>query len=71
MGEEVAAELLAIYEPYDAALRVYLGAEHVGVMKSWRTTKAAGGVVAEEPAAVEEEDAAPKKKGKRRGSKKL
>jgi hypothetical protein len=69
MSEEVAAELVALYTPYDAALRVYLGAEHSAVVRSWRTTKAAGGA-AEEVVAAEEEPAAPKKKGGKKRVKK-
>ena len=68
MGAEVAEELLALYRPYDAVLRAYLGVKMGSLVKNWRTTKADGGAqeeVAAEPAA-EEVEAAPKKKGKRR-----
>ena len=74
MGEEVAAELVALYAPYDAALRVYLGAENAALARGWRTTKAAGGGdvgVGGEEAPAEEEAAAPKKKGGKRRGKKL
>jgi hypothetical protein len=73
MGEEVAAELVGLYAPYDAVLRVYLGAEHAAISRSWRTTKAAGGggAALEEEAPEEAEAAAPKKKGGKRRGKKL
>ena len=57
MGEEVAEALKALYAPYDAALRVYLGEEWKHIVKGWKATKAAAG---EKGAEAPNTDAAPK-----------
>ena len=47
MGDEVRAELVAFFAPFDAALRAYLGeAVVMDVAKGWATSKAAGTTVA-------------------------
>ena len=71
MSEEVSEALKALYAPYDAALRVYMGEEWRHIVKGWKTSKAAaggggGGGEAEEPEAEEpvEKKASKRAKGK-------
>ena len=64
MSEEVAEALKALYAPYDATLRVYMGEEWKHIVKGWRTTKAALGEA--EAGGGGEAEAVPEKKASKR-----
>ena len=80
MGEEVKAALMALYAPYDAALRVYLGPKNKHIYRSWLTTKAAKseeeatsgageegeGEASEKPVSKAKQNAAKRKGGKKK-----